>query len=431
MIDVAFQSRFWFAEPLRIDDERNDYLRDKCRILHSAAFRRLQAKTQVMGVGEGDYHRTRLTHSIEAAQIGEGIVIHLRRKHDETTDIGKWLPTNDLIAAACYAHDLGHPPFGHGGERALHRKMVQHGGFEGNGQTLRILTRLERYHRNNGINPTRRLFLAVLKYPKPYSSYSQKTYSDKPPKCYFDEEKDIVGWALDAPFEINESKIFQLETQSNGRPKHRSLDCSILELADDIAYGVHDIEDIIARKLATPADIVEKLSNVFKNFGTNSALISGESSKGVSIEEFREKLNGESWKRKELMGKLVNLFVTSVKIKQEPSFTHPILRYRAFLDHELEELLGALKLACFELVINRAQVQQLEFRGQVIVDKLFEAFESHPEKLIPKSSWEYLDFEQNTNRRVCDYIAGMTDPYAERIYKRLFVPGTGSSYDEI
>src|SRR5258708_4584638 len=106
VIDADFRHRFWEFEPLRHDDERDDYQRDKARIVHSAAFRRLQAKTQVMGVGEGDFHRTRLTHSIETAQIGEGILGCLRRNHDESTEIGRWLPTPDLVAAACYAHDL-------------------------------------------------------------------------------------------------------------------------------------------------------------------------------------------------------------------------------------------------------------------------------------------------------------------------------------
>ena len=116
-IDDDFRNQFWINEPFRPDDERDHYQRDKARIIHSAAFRRLQAKTQVMGVGEGDFHRTRLTHSIETAQIGEGILGCLRRQN--LSGLTNSLPPADLLSAACYAHDLGHPPFGHGGEIAL------------------------------------------------------------------------------------------------------------------------------------------------------------------------------------------------------------------------------------------------------------------------------------------------------------------------
>src|SRR5580704_1730381 len=119
-VDTDFRRRCWGDEPPRDDDERDDYQRDKARIIHSAAFRRLQGKTQVMGVGEGDFHRTRLTHSIEAGQIGEALLKVLRRRRDNDAEILPWLTDPALIVAACYAHDLGHPPYGHGGERALH-----------------------------------------------------------------------------------------------------------------------------------------------------------------------------------------------------------------------------------------------------------------------------------------------------------------------
>src|SRR6478736_4796790 len=133
-----FEERFYETEAPRPGDVRTAYERDRARIIHSAGFRRLQGKTQVMGVGEGDFHRTRLTHSIECALIGIGLLDQVKRTVAAPAGAMQWLPCRALVEAACYAHDLGHPPFGHGGERALHSKMKDHGGFEGNCQTLRI-----------------------------------------------------------------------------------------------------------------------------------------------------------------------------------------------------------------------------------------------------------------------------------------------------
>ena len=138
-----FKERLYEEQPNKPEDDRGAYQRDRARIMHSAGFRRLQGKTQVMGTGEGDFHRTRLTHSIEVAQIGYGLLGVLEKHKDQHNPaLQGWLPDRDLIEAACLAHDLGHPPFGHKGEQALHRAMLDHGGFEGNGQTLRILTKL-------------------------------------------------------------------------------------------------------------------------------------------------------------------------------------------------------------------------------------------------------------------------------------------------
>jgi len=208
-IDSEFRTRYWKVGTRRPDDCRDEYQLDRARIIHSAAFRRLQAKTQVMGVGEGDFHRTRLTHSIETAQIGEGLLLQFKDAYKEHP-VFKWLPSPELIVAACYAHDLGHPPFGHAGEEALQAKMrtCYRGGFEGNGQTLRILTRLEKRFSKKGIDPTRRLILAVLKYPMAYSEHDLSKHPFKPPKCYFDTEREIVDWALSDPFKADEKKKF-------------------------------------------------------------------------------------------------------------------------------------------------------------------------------------------------------------------------------
>lgn len=420
-----FEERENAPQLQRNGDTRNEYQRDRARIMHSAAFRRLQGKTQVMGIGEGDFHRTRLTHSIEVAQIGYGILEFLKENEKLEDDVRAWLPERDLIEAACFAHDLGHPPFGHRGELALHKSMWEHGGFEGNGQTLRILTKLEKYQeRGRGIYPTRRLVLGVLKYPKAMNEFKSPGFGEKPPKCYLDDEAEIVEWALSV---FPPDDQMALVDSADGETSHHSLDCSILELADDIAYGIHDIEDIIARGLATHEEIKTEIHNAFENAGGPLTHMDCE----FSPEMICKDLLGSSFDRKQMIAQLVNLFITSVSIKQHDDYEHPLLKYSAVLNKKQHNLLKALKRLAFDLIVKKAEMQQLELRGERIVKKLFEVLASNPEGLIPQSSWEDGCTNSSKERRVCDYVAGMTDNYAEKLYKRLFQPGFGSSGDEL
>lgn len=427
MIDNEFRKRCWEDEPPRPDDERDEYQRDKARVIHSAAFRRLQAKTQVMGVGEGDFHRTRLTHSLEASEIGEGLLGSLKRQPAVPDAVREWLPPRELLVAACLAHDLGHPPFGHGGEKALHAQMVNCGGFEGNGQTLRIVTRLEKYKAGKGMNPTRRLVLALLKYPAPYSAFDHSLSPTKPPKCYFDTEAEIVDRAFESPFNVEEATQFRAVRTAEGKPACRTLDSSLMEIADDIAYGVHDLEDIVARGMVRLEDVIDKLKRVFGDFGPRI----GSGDKAVSLCDFEKRVFDTSVERKRFIGKLVNLFVTSVMVKQRDEYSHPLLKFYIGFEQPVEALLNALKDLAYVLVIQRAPIQQLERRGQRIVTALFEALSEAPTELVPKDSWDAFDGKDSVKRRVCDYIAGMTDHYAEKIYGRLFIPGEGSSHDEL
>jgi dGTPase len=418
-----FEERLHEAQPNRPKDCRSPFQRDRARIMHSAAFRRLQGKTQVMGTGEGDFHRTRLTHSIEVAQIGYGLLEVLRgKKATFHKDVQDWLPPRDLIEAACLAHDLGHPPFGHKGEQALHKAMLRHGGFEGNGQTLRILTKLEKYkERGKGLYPTRRLVLAVLKYPRSMASFNLDEYAKKPPKSYHEDEEEVVGWAL-AGFTPTDRE--NLVKSADGKGAHHSIDCSILELADDIAYGIHDIEDIVARGLASDAEIRDEITKAFSK--TDDVSLTGFDAATVC-----DGLLSDSFRRKQTISRLVNLFITNVTLVEQKSYEHALLRFSARLPEPHAKLLKALKGLAYELVIRKAKVQQLERRGQMVVAQLFETLLSAPEHLIPQSSWQDGCRESSTERRVCDYVAGMTDSYAERLYKRLFSPGFGSSGDEL
>jgi dGTPase len=430
-----FEERFHGAEPLRPDDIRTQFERDRGRVVHSSAFRRLQGKTQVMGVGEGDFHRTRLTHSIECAQIGAGLIDQVERKKAVQEAFRAWLPSRALIEAACFAHDLGHPPFGHGGEAALHKEMREFGGFEGNGQTLRLLVRLEKYkQRGWGINPTRRLVLAVLKYPVPYSFFASDKFTRKfgldkftrkPPKCYFDAEKDVVSWAVRGFDEADRAKLDELDNK--GKPVHRTFDSSVMELADDIAYGIHDIEDIVARRLADQASVHDALANAFEVVDGALDVNSGT----IGADGINAGLFGTSFERKQTVSRLVSAFVTSVRVEQHEDFTHPLLRYRMGLPSAHRTLLEQLRDMSLDLVIRKAHVRQLERRGERVIADLFRSLREDPEQLIPRGSWNDGDVAAPKERRICDYVAGMTDSYAERVYRRLFVPGFGSSSDEL
>ncbi len=266
ILNPDWESRKSNEQKMRRNDHRSAYQRDRARILHSAAFRRLQAKTQVHGAGHHDFYRTRLTHSLEASQIGTGIVAQLKIKQPIFRDL---LSSTSLMESLCLAHDIGHPPFGHGGEIALNYMMREHGGFEGNAQTFRIVTLLEPYTEHFGMNLSRRTLLGLLKYPALISNTRAtdqpadvsnfrhlKAKDWHPAKGVYNDDTNTFNWALDllSPHDI--ALFSQMRHQRTSPTEHlktrfKTLDCSIMELADDIAYGVHDLEDAIVMGIVT------------------------------------------------------------------------------------------------------------------------------------------------------------------------------------
>jgi dGTPase len=424
-----FSERKMHEKP-RPNDWRSPYSRDKARIIHGSGFRRLQGKTQVMGAGEGDFHRTRLTHSLEVNQIGLGLFEGIKKRND--INVPKPLEPflkngHPVISSACCGHDLGHPPFGHGGERALHLKMKDHGGFEGNAQTIRLLVKLEKYYKYKGINPTRRVLLSLLKYPVNYKDYPISAKNKvKPPKCYYNSDREMIKWCLE-PFSSNDKNYFTTLNEveiDKYKPAHMSFDASIMECADDIAYCTHDLEDIVARSLVSKEKLMEKVDSFFKY---DPKMESNGSS--ICRNDFQKLFEG-SHKRKGIIGKIVNLLMTNTEIVEIGCFEHPLLRYRLSISKKLKKLTDFLRdEVTYGMVVDKPEIQMLEKKGQRIITELFDEFISDPKSLIP--NWGKMDQTDTIERRVCDYISGMTDSFADKIYHRLFTPGIGSSRDEL
>jgi len=437
----------------RPEDSRTDSQVDYARVVHSASFRRLQGKTQILNLGDSDFYRTRLTHSLEVAQVARGIVQRFDDALASHPAIS-YLPDTDMVQAIGFTHDLGHPPFGHGGEVALNFCMRDAGGFEGNGQTLRILGRLEKFSESFGANLTRRTMLGVLKYPVPFSrvhnpdrkpALVQETSAvkildrdrSKPPKAYMDCDQDIVDWILrdlsDADREL--FTAVSDEKGKHGKSAHKSFDCSIMDLADDISFGVHDLEDAIAMGMIsheafvshvpaeTCAPLIKRMSGLLGSGGADehySDLVAG--------------LFGGERARKQAIGLLVNHFITEAEISEVGKFDEPLLRYRAGLPEAPREFLNALIKAVRAEVIYSASVQQLEFKGQAMVVAVFEALACDPLKLLPeatRSRYREAANESAQLRVICDHIAGMTDSFLLKTYERLFSPRMGSVFDRL
>ncbi|MGH7965508.1 MAG: dGTP triphosphohydrolase [Candidatus Binatia bacterium] len=390
-------------------DRRSEFERDRARIIHAAAFRRLQGKTQVFGVYEGDFFRTRLTHSLEVAQIAKGIALVLGAD-------------TDLVEAVCLAHDLGHPPFGHTGEYTLHALMREYGGFEGNAQTLRILTRLERKHdAYEGLNLTYQTLDGVLKYKTCIDAAALAAATDGPVKGFYACDRDLV----------------EAIVAYTGSGLERSFECQIMDVADDIAYSVHDLEDSLKAGLITIADFRRvPPQRVIHDVNTKLAPLGRTVSEEmirtelIRIADRLEQLERISHRaaRKMLTRDLIHEFASAVSLQPDGR-----------IDAEFPSRVRIEVLKAFESykVIYNPRVTTLGHKGKEVLRRLFAVLDQGRESLglFPEDCGEdyeraLLDGNEAARKRViCDFLAGMTDSYAMRFYSRLFLPGEGSFYE--
>ncbi len=345
---------------------RTYFQRDRDRILHTTAFRRLEYKTQVFVNFEGDYYRTRLTHTLEVAQIGRTIARALGANED-------------LVEAICLAHDLGHPPFGHSGEHALNKLMEDHGGFEHNKQSLRIVTKLEKRYPNwRGLNLSYESREGIVKHETEYDTQDVgKEYAP-----------DLRG----------------------------SLEAQIANAADELAYNAHDLDDGLRAGLLTARQLKQADLALWD-------LVCREA--GCADNHEVDELTRHQLIRRMLNLQLNDVIYSSADAIKESGVESP--HDVQSLDHNLighseeyKEMNRPYKNFLYKNLYYHYRVVRMSRKAQRFLSELFEAYTSEPAQL-PNSVQAAVE-ERGLYRGVTDYIAGMTDRYALQEWERLYLP---------
>lgn len=402
----------------RPDDYRSAFQIDRDRIIYSTAFRRLQSKTQVFVSGEFDFYRTRLTHSIEVAQIGRSICQFLQVQGDPLAE--DFYIDSDLVEAVCLAHDLGHPPYGHAGERKLHGLMREQGGFEGNAQTLRLLAAIlyQTETGTYGMSPTRAFLDGVLKYKMLQSELEDPEHHF----LYGDQEqiRRFVFGEREIP-----SELLTGEALNNVK----SIECQIMDWADDTAYSLNDIIDGVRAGFLT----FEKIESwaAQRDLSPNDLLL---------IDELQEAVLAD--KLEAVFSRKIGNYVRACRLIRQHSFLSEITNRHAFgleIDQGVRREVGFYKEMAVDIIFRSPQLQQMEFRGSAILGHIWDAFVEHyiqpsrrPLRILPKAVSQLLEkapTEREKFRFICDHMAGMTDGGAMRTYRRLSDPDFSSIVD--
>ncbi|MEX1248577.1 MAG: deoxyguanosinetriphosphate triphosphohydrolase [Anaerolineales bacterium] len=350
------------AYPDKEPKHRTSFQRDRDRILHTSAFRRLEYKTQVFINFEGDYFRTRLTHTLEVTQIGRSIARALGANED-------------LIEAICLAHDLGHAAFGHSGEMTLNNLMQDHGGFDHNRQSFRIVTELEqRYPNFPGLNLTWEVREGIVKHETEY--------------------------------DVSDAREFNPELRGN-------LEAQIANVADELAYTTHDLDDGLRSGMITPADLadLEMWKLLLESVGWDGKVL-------------------DDLMRHRLIRRLIGLLVADVIAAtderiQKSKAQGPLDLQK--LDHNVigysqatQQRNRQLKTFLFKDLYNHPRVVRMAAKAGRVLSDIFLAYVQKPE-MLPYDFQAFIE-TRGLQRTVCDYLAGMTDRYAIQEYEKLFDP---------
>ena len=396
----ADQERFLYEPAKRTG--RTEFMRDRARVIHSAALRRLAAKTQVAVPWENDFQRTRLSHSMECAQIGR--------------ELGESLGADpDLLETACLSHDLGHPPFGHNGEEALAEVTKDFGGFEGNAQSFRLLTRIEaktvdQDGRSVGLNLSRASLDAATKYPWPRASNPRKF-------GVYDDDVEIFNWMRQA-----------------APDSRKCIEAQIMDWSDDCAYSVHDLEDAIfvgQVKVINFEDDFDILFGVMKeSYGSTAT-----KEEAISALERLQQLS--CWPRyydgshrslarlKDSTSQLIGRFVLAAELATREKYGDgPLMRYSAdlIIPREQEVEVDFLKSIAGHYLINAAASQERYAKQQIVIKELVEMLHRHAatdlDSIFAKD-WQGAKNDTERMRIVVDQIASLTDPGAYALHTRL------------
>jgi dGTPase len=350
------------AFPDREPEYRTSFQRDRDRILHTTAFRRLEYKTQVFVNYEGDYYRTRLTHTLEVAQLGR--------------TMAKAVGANeDLIEAICLAHDLGHPPFGHSGEVTLNRLMRDHGGFDHNKQSFRIVTKLEkRYSDWDGLNLTWEVREGIVKHETEY--------------------------------DVSDASTFNPELRGH-------LEAQIANVADELAYTAHDLDDGLRSGMITP--------QMLEGIALWEILVESVGWSGGELQDLD---------RHRLIRRMIGLEIENVvqstaqRIKESGAHNAEDLQKLEYnvmgYDEDMHRRNRELKDFLYANMYRNYRVVRMARKAERILSELFEEYSSEPDML--PDQFKSLIPDRGEARTVCDYLAGMTDRYAIQEHEKLFNP---------
>ncbi|GAB2698417.1 deoxyguanosinetriphosphate triphosphohydrolase family protein [Paenibacillus thermoaerophilus] len=419
-------------------EDRDEYEKDYARLIQSPAFRRLQGKSQVFGAGTGDYYRTRLTHSLEVSQISRELAKRLRRQYPflaNNEHPGLTLEP-EVVEIAALAHDLGHPPFGHKGEEVLNRLLTREHGlpYEGNAQNFRILMFLEkRAGSGSGLDLTAAVLLGINKYPFPLGDTGHL-------KGVYPTEWEGISYLRD---------IW-------GMPEGKAtIEAQLMDLCDDIAYSTHDLEDgIRAGKIQMNRSFFEDewlenhvIQEILDDPGNGhlgwETIDLRQTVRRVLDEFLREweavyaDCGGESSRaRREIKARWVGKFAQGVGIVDDPAGGWKKVTFvrDGATDWKLLRTMEILKKLAWVTLIKDFRVQRLQKRSEIMLERLWDSFkEPQAGRLILPPDWIESYERQKANwpweRMVADYIAGMTDAYAEKVYAELFASRTGSIYE--